>query len=117
MSFDYWFPWHPTRYRADTLSLTCEEDGIYRRLIDYYMETRLPIPDDIQAIERITNSSNRLAIAKVVPYFHKENDVLRLKRCDEILADQDARSAKRGKSGSLGGKKKALNNKKNLALA
>ena len=41
-----WFPWYPERYKNKTLHLTVEQGGIYRRLIDHYMETRQPLPDN-----------------------------------------------------------------------
>ena len=31
-----WYPWYPADFRIDTAHLTAEQDGIYRRLIDYY---------------------------------------------------------------------------------
>ena len=48
-----WFPWYPALYRADTMHLTAEQDGVYRRLIDHYMETRQPLPDSDVALARI----------------------------------------------------------------
>ncbi len=48
-----WYPWHYRRYKEKTLHLTAEQDGIYRRLTDCYMETRKPLPDNDLALARI----------------------------------------------------------------
>src|SRR5262249_4899577 len=37
-----WYPWYSDLYEADTLHLTPAQDGIYRRLIDWYMSKRRP---------------------------------------------------------------------------
>ncbi len=93
-----WFPWYPALYRADTLDMTLEEDGAYRRLIDHYMETRMPIPDNDNAISRIIGISvnDFQAIAKQVrSKFYANDGVLHSKRCDIELDRQDSLSKKR----------------------
>lgn len=51
---DYWYPWYPAIFKSDTAHLTAEQDGIYRRLIDHYMETRQPLPDNDHALARLS---------------------------------------------------------------
>lgn len=93
---DYWFPWSPRRYRADTMHLNDEQDLIYRRLIDFYMETKLGLPDNDGALANIARvSAERFAACAVVirEFFRKDaKGRLRQKHCDEILADQGERN-------------------------
>jgi uncharacterized protein YdaU (DUF1376 family) len=109
MSKEYWFPWSPARFRADTMHLTAEQDGIYRRLIDHYMETGLPLPDNDAALARIAGISSDswvMAAAMLRPFFKAADGKLFLKRCDETLADQTARSRKNAEKGKAGASKR-----------
>ena len=71
------------------LSLT--EHGAYRLLIDHYMMTEKPLPDDDQALARIIGATPKewARITMVIrAFFVPENGMLRHKRCDEELARQ-----------------------------
>lgn len=97
-NFEYWYPWSPARYRADTLHLSCEEDGIYRRLIDHYMETRLPLPGNKQALCRIVGISSEkwdVVSLNILSFFRENDGKLYHKKCDEILLEQDNRSSQK----------------------
>lgn len=107
---EYWYPWVPSRYRADTLHLTPLEDGVYRRLIDHYMETKLPLPDNEVALARIAGlpvAEFRQLSGSVLAFFKRENGLLKSKRCDEVLRDQAERSEKHRAKSAAGGKAKA----------
>lgn len=109
MSKEYWFPWTPARFRGDTMHLSAEQDGIYRRLIDHYMETGLPLPDNDAALARIAGISGdswAMAAAILRPFFRQAEGKLFLKRCDEILEDQTARSRKNAEKGKAGASKR-----------
>lgn len=100
-----WFPWYPALYRADTMHLTAEQDGIYRRLIDHYMETRQPLPDNDAALARIAGcTSDAFAMAKalVLPFFTAQDGLLFSKKCDEVLAEQDVKTRTRSVVGKKG---------------
>lgn len=106
---DYWYPWQPARFRADTAHLTPEQDGIYRRLIDHYMETKLPLPDNENALARIAGIGIDqwvIASAIVLPFFCHSNGKLYSKKCDENLAEEKARSRKKSEAGKNGAKKR-----------
>lgn len=94
---DYWFPWYPALYRLKTLHLTAEQDGIYRRLIDHYMESAQPLPDNISSISRIAGvQSDSDAIRIVLAYFTHESGVgYRHHTCDSVLADMYERHVRR----------------------
>lgn len=91
-----WFPWHYERYRLKTRHLTAEQDGIYRRLIDEYMETRQPLPNDdlaLAGIARVDFACFSSASSTVRAFFYvKKKGLLNHKTCDEMLDDQDSLS-------------------------
>lgn len=93
-----WYPWYPALYRADTLHLTAEQDGIYRRLIDHYMETRMPLPDNDLALARIASVTpecfkNASSILRAF-FVHGDDGKLHHKRCNSELDSQDSKSKK-----------------------
>lgn len=102
-----WYPWFPTAFRRDTYSLSLAEDGAYRRLIDEYMITRSPLPDDDRALARILGIGVEewAQIAPAVRKFFRPSDgVLNHKRCACELRAQDMRSqrfSERGKKAAF----------------
>ena len=106
-----WYPFFVVAYRRDTYDLSLEEDGAYRRLIDEYMITRQPLPNDEAVLARIVGLPKaewtRLA-PKVRRYFKTKNDKLWHKRCEMELRAQNARHNRRSKIAQKGGIAKAL---------
>jgi uncharacterized protein YdaU (DUF1376 family) len=89
-----WFRWFPGLYRSDTLHLTLEQDGLYRRAIDWYMENRRPLPDNDQALANIVGVPLQTWIENaeaIRPFFKKRGANLHLKRCDAELDRQDSK--------------------------
>ena len=108
-----WFPWYPSLYKADTLDLSLEEDGAYRRLIDHYMETRLPLPNSDNALARIIGISinDFHAIAQQVrSKLTAKGELLHIKRCDIELDRQDNLSRKRSNVAKEAHEKRRQNN-------
>lgn len=93
-----WYPFFVVDYRRDTYHLSLEEDGAYRRLIDEYMVTRQPLPNDDAALARIVGIPKtewtRLAV-KVRRFFRARNDKLWHKRCELELRAQNHRHNRR----------------------
>jgi uncharacterized protein YdaU (DUF1376 family) len=90
---DY-YRFFPVLYQADTLHLTLAQDGAYRRLIDHYMTSRQPLPDNDAALARIVGCalSEWAEIAPSIrPFFRPRNGTLSHKRCDAELGWQDNR--------------------------
>ena len=118
-----WFPWYFIIYKQDTLHLDPYQDGCYRRLIDHYMETRSPLPDNDQALARIVGDSHpnwvAMASATVRPYFTPQNGMLYHKKCDEILNNQDKKAQRLSESGKKGAEKrhKKINDMARVAMA
>lgn len=86
------------------------QDGCYRRLIDHYMKTRAPLPDNDSSLARIIGDSeaNWVAMASplVRPFFEAKNGRLYLKRCEQILDYQDDKTSKLSESGKKGAEKR-----------
>lgn len=105
-----WYPFYFQLYKSDTMHLSPYDDGCYRRLIDYYMESRSPLPDNDHALARIIGDSlangvaNSLAIIR--PFFKAKNGLLFHKRCDAILEEQDRRAKKLSENGKKGAEKR-----------
>lgn len=106
-----WFPWYPTLYEAKTLHLTVVQDCIYRRLIDWYMAKRQPLPDHDIAIANAARVSltEWLDNADVLrAFFTTVNGLLHLRRCDAELERQDRRTTKLSEVGRKGAEKRWL---------
>lgn len=112
-----WYPFNPSRYRADTMHLTAEQDGIYRRLIDHYMETELPLPDNDLALARIAGvdeSCFKQHSSTIKAFFKQENGKLRHKKCDLNLEEMNLRYKKlkdRAQKGGIAKAQKAIETK------
>lgn len=98
---DYWFHWYPNIFRKATRHLTTFQRGIYRELIDEYMETREPLPASDIALANIAGitleewNENKKPI---LMFFDEENENFCHDFCDEILNTQDKRAKKRSKA-------------------
>lgn len=118
---EYWFPWYPGRFKADTMHLTALQDGIYRRLIDHYMETKMGLPDNDNALARIAGVSVSEFVdnSGIIRGFFEVKTEGRLshKKCDAILKQQEKISKSYSKRGKLGGKAKAKKTKENQELS
>lgn len=108
---EYWFPRYPGRWKADTMHLDPYEDGVYSRLVDHYMETKTPLPDNNVALARIAGApvDKFEEIAGTIREFFKADGAGRLhhKKCDAILKEQSKMSKSYATRGRLGGKAKA----------
>lgn len=95
-----WYPFNPTEFRRDTYHLSAAADGIYRRLIDEYMVTGKPLPDNDSAlagIGRVTAEEWAVHRDVVRAFFRANNGKLQHKRCDNELHAQRMRAASRSK--------------------
>lgn len=122
-----WYEWHPRLYREATLHLSCEEDGMYRRLIDHYMETRKPLVANENALSRICGTdidSFKRAISKLQAFFvlaeSEGKAVWTHDFCDKLLNRQDELSvfrSDRARKAALARHNLSLKNKDNPATS
>lgn len=90
---DY-YRFRPVLFREKTLHLDPYQDGCYRRLIDEYMVTRKPLPDNDNALARICGTSMldpcfKHALSILRAFFRKKDGLLFHDYCDAELDWQD----------------------------
>lgn len=111
-----WYPFYFRQHRSETMHLDPYQEGCYRRLIDHYMETRQPIPDNDHALARIVGDSYANWVANggaiVRPFFKSKNCLLHHQKCDEILQKQERSIKKLSESGKKGAEKRWSKNKR-----
>lgn len=103
---DSYYPFFPGDYLRDTLQLTMEQDGAYRRLLDHYYN-KGPLPADrdmILNIARAMKENEKASVDSVVRmYFRLDGEVYRNKKADEVIMERtrflEAQTAK-GKKGA-----------------
>jgi uncharacterized protein YdaU (DUF1376 family) len=88
-----YYRFFPEKYRLKTRHLNPYQDGCYRRLIDEYMNTRAPLPDDDEALAGVCRISlddwHKLASSKLRAFFTPKNGLLFQENCDAELDWQD----------------------------
>lgn len=98
---EYWYAWQPVKFRLATRRLTALQRGVYRDLIDEYMESREPLPAHDVALANIARISvdEWCAIKDEILLFFVERDgKLFHEFCNEKLDEQDDLSKKRTKA-------------------
>lgn len=109
----FYYARYPAIWRADTQHLSLAEDGAYHRLVDYYMETRKPLPGADQALSRIigVGINEWLSIKETVLAFFKPTGLQVGSGwvhsfCERELKEDDERRERARKNGKKGGRKK-----------
>ncbi len=96
-----WYPWYFTIFKTATRHMTPLQRGLYRELIDEYMSTREPLPDDDYALATICRCTLEIWSEnsdKIRAKFEQNSGVLSHRFCDEILSEQDKISNTKSKS-------------------
>lgn len=115
-SKEYWYAWYPVIFENAILELTDMQELWYRRMIDFYMISREPLPDSINALAKIAkaNAVNDLdALSMLRAFFVQKNGKLYNKFCDEQLDIQDKRSKRRSQIAKKAANSRHQKNKKN----
>jgi uncharacterized protein YdaU (DUF1376 family) len=81
------YPFHLGDYVKKTAHLTPTEDLIYRRLIDRYYMTELPLPLDVEVVARLIGMRDQISFVSDIlsEFFLKSEDGYRHPRCDEEI--------------------------------
>jgi uncharacterized protein YdaU (DUF1376 family) len=97
-----YFEHHIGDYDQATAHLTACEDGIYSRLIRWYMASEQPLPADLKLIQRRVRAhtrDERAAVQTVLDeFFHLAEDGYHQHRCDEEVARYQDKQAKAKRS-------------------
>ncbi len=99
------YPHNIGDYLKDTLGLTMERDGAYRRLLDQYYASESPLPldrEELYGIARCRNEVESEAVEYILAkYFAKTADGYRHKRCDVELEALIEKSTSASRSAKL----------------
>ena len=95
-------------FSLHTNHLTLEEEAVYRRLLDFYYDTELPIPIETQPVIRRLRLGSYQAVLDVIlqEFFVKESDGWHNLRADIEIADYHAKGKTARENGSKGGRPK-----------
>ena len=96
-------------YIRETAHLSVDEDCAYRRIIDLYYESELPIPNETKAVcRRIRMSDSEETIISVLnEFFHlNDDDCWHHTRCDKEITAYKAKAETARVNGSKGGRPK-----------
>lgn len=102
----YYYPFHINDFKAATTHLNDEEELAYRRLLDMYYETEMPIPLDTHRVGKRVRSRVEVVEYILDEFFTKNECGFVSKRCAEVISAYQ-RQVKGGKEGAL----KRWNNK------
>jgi uncharacterized protein YdaU (DUF1376 family) len=93
-------------WTRDTAHLSVEEEGVYRRLLDYYYETEKPIPEETQSvIRRLRLVGHEQALAVILSeFFTLESDGYHQYNCDKLIAAYHAKAEANRTNGKKGGR-------------
>lgn len=93
-------------WTRDTAHLTVEEEGVYRRLLDYYYETEKPIPNETQSvIRRLRLSGHEKAMEIILSeFFTLESDGYHQSCCDKLIASYQSKAETNRANGKKGGR-------------
>lgn len=94
----FWFPWYPERYEVDTLHLTPEQDGLYRRLIDWMMVKARPLPSQPQAlaaIARVDLATWERNSPVLMAFFEEHNGAMHQRRAMLVMSELQERGLRR----------------------
>lgn len=95
-------------YTSHTAHLSPVEDIAYRRLLDLYYQTELPIPNDIQAVCRLIRMRDHADDVEQVlsEFFTLTDEGWTSARCSREIEDYHAKADKARSNGKLGGRPK-----------
>lgn len=102
----HYYQFNIKAYYAATAHLSPLEDLTYRRLIDHYMDTEKPIPDDFTKIARRLRINKDEAQAVLQEFFTSTLDGWRNEKCDAQIAAYQAQSERNRTNGKKGGRPK-----------
>jgi uncharacterized protein YdaU (DUF1376 family) len=102
----YYYQFHIGDYRAATNHLSNDEDLAYRRLLDMYYDTEKPISLDTEWVSRRLRLASETVLSVLKDFFILQDDGWFHPKCDSIIAQYHANSAKNRENGKGGGRPK-----------
>lgn len=104
-----WMPWYISDYLKDTITLTLEEDCLYRRALDFLWQNPIGIPIETHRLcsaLRVDKPKLEELNWVLEHYLQKEGNYYRSKRIDEEYAKALHNNKIQKENGKLGGRPK-----------
>lgn len=104
----HYYQFNISVWALHTSHLTVEEDGVYRRLLDYYYDTESPIPKETKTVIRRLRLGNYEEIVDSIlnEFFHLEDDGWHNNRADIEISEYKNKANKARENGKKGGRPK-----------
>jgi uncharacterized protein YdaU (DUF1376 family) len=103
-----YYQFHIADWALHTSHLTLEEEGVYRRLLDYYYDTESPIPTETQpVIRRLRLKGYEETVSEILAeFFVLEADGWHNLRADSEIQAYNAKAEQARQNGKRGGRPK-----------
>jgi uncharacterized protein YdaU (DUF1376 family) len=101
-----YYNFHIGDYISHTIHLSSEEDLAYRRLLDMYYDTELPIPNNIPLVSRKLRISAEVVKTVLDEFFELTDEGFKNFRADNEIAEYHRFIEKQKANGSKGGRPK-----------
>lgn len=103
-----YYQFHISDWALHTSHLTLEEEGVYRRLLDFYYDTEKPIPKETQpVIRRLRLGLHSETVSLILnEFFHLEEDGWHNNRADIEIAQYQSNAERARENGKKGGRPK-----------
>jgi uncharacterized protein YdaU (DUF1376 family) len=102
----YYYSFHIGDYLSATAHLSNAEDLTYRRLLDMYYDTELPIPDDIHKVARKIRMDASVVCDVLNEMFYKQEGCWVNARCEAEIKGYQQLLVKNTANGKKGGRPK-----------
>ena len=106
-----YYNFHIGDYISHTIHLSLEEDLAYRRLLDMYYDTELPIPNNIPLVSRKIRISAEVVKTVLDEFFELTDEGYKNFRADNEIAEYQRFIEKQKANGSKGGRPKKSHRK------
>ena len=101
-----YYNFHIGDYISHTIHLSVEEDLAYRRLLDMYYDTELPIPNNIPLVSRKLRINAEVVETVLYEFFELTEDGFKNFRADNEIAEYQRFIEKQKANGRKGGRPK-----------
>jgi len=106
-----YYNFHIGDYISHTIHLSLEEDLAYRRLLDMYYDTELPIPNNIPLVSRKLRISAEVVKTVLDEFFELTEEGFKNFRAESEIAEYQRFIEKQKANGSKGGRPKKSHRK------
>ena len=102
----YYYQFHIGDYRAATAHLSNDEDLAYRRLLDMYYDSEIPISLDTEWVSRRLRLDSEVVLSVLKDFFVLQENGWFHSKCNEIIIAYHANAEKNRENGKKGGRPK-----------